>query len=180
MPPRIYSTHSLRLTKVTLLYRRTGNLRAVQLLPTERHHAHFGDGVTDNGKGILSDLPVRHDVVRQIDIALVDLALRNKLIDIDGARAFNLNGLELLVLDNEILTFADLIPRAVSSRGTTSPVSESTFCCLSRCPVFRLMRLKPTFPAVTRPGRERLDRKRGKAEGTPSSSRAGLSNTLKQ
>ncbi len=28
----IYSTHSLRRTKVTLIYRRTGNLRAVQLL----------------------------------------------------------------------------------------------------------------------------------------------------
>jgi integrase len=29
---RIYSTHSLRRTKATLIYRRTGNLRAVQLL----------------------------------------------------------------------------------------------------------------------------------------------------
>jgi integrase len=29
---RIYSTHSLRRTKVTLIYQRTGNLRAVQLL----------------------------------------------------------------------------------------------------------------------------------------------------
>jgi hypothetical protein len=32
LDPRIYSTHSLRHTKVTLIYRRTGNLRAVQLL----------------------------------------------------------------------------------------------------------------------------------------------------
>jgi integrase len=32
LDPRIYSTHSLRRTKVTLIYRRTGNLRAVQLL----------------------------------------------------------------------------------------------------------------------------------------------------
>src|ERR1041385_4245026 len=32
LDPRIYSTHSLRCTKVTLIYRRTGNLRAVQLL----------------------------------------------------------------------------------------------------------------------------------------------------
>ena len=29
---RLYGTHSLRLTKATLIYRRTGNLRAVQLL----------------------------------------------------------------------------------------------------------------------------------------------------
>ena len=32
LDPRIYSTHSLRRTKVRLIYRRTGNLRAVQLL----------------------------------------------------------------------------------------------------------------------------------------------------
>jgi integrase len=29
---KLFSTHSLRRTKVTLIYRRTGNLRAVQLL----------------------------------------------------------------------------------------------------------------------------------------------------
>ncbi len=32
LDPRVYGTHSLRRTKVTLIYRRTGNLRAVQLL----------------------------------------------------------------------------------------------------------------------------------------------------
>jgi integrase len=32
LDPRIYGTHSLRRTKATLIYRRTGNLRAVQLL----------------------------------------------------------------------------------------------------------------------------------------------------
>ena len=30
--PRFFGTHSLRRTKATLIYRRTGNLRAVQLL----------------------------------------------------------------------------------------------------------------------------------------------------
>ena len=30
--PKLFSTHSLRRTKATLIYRRTGNLRAVQLL----------------------------------------------------------------------------------------------------------------------------------------------------
>ena len=30
--PHLYGTHSLRRTKATLIYRRTGNLRAVQLL----------------------------------------------------------------------------------------------------------------------------------------------------
>ena len=32
LDPRIYGTHSPRRTKATLIYRRTGNLRAVQLL----------------------------------------------------------------------------------------------------------------------------------------------------
>ena len=32
LDPRLYGTHSLRRTKATLIYRRTGNLRAVQLL----------------------------------------------------------------------------------------------------------------------------------------------------
>jgi hypothetical protein len=111
----------------------------------ERHHVHLANGVADDGKGILSDLTVRRDVVRRIDIALVDLALRNELVDVDGPRAFNLNGLELLVLDNEILALADLIASRNVLRGTTSPVSESTICCLSRFPVCRLMRLKLTF-----------------------------------
>ena len=32
LQPQEYGTHSLRRTKATLIYRRTGNLRAVQLL----------------------------------------------------------------------------------------------------------------------------------------------------
>lgn len=32
LDPSLYGTHSLRRTKATLIYRRTGNLRAVQLL----------------------------------------------------------------------------------------------------------------------------------------------------
>jgi integrase len=32
LDPSVFGTHSLRRTKATLIYRRTGNLRAVQLL----------------------------------------------------------------------------------------------------------------------------------------------------
>src|SRR5262245_53347910 len=35
LDPHLYGTHSLRRTKATLIYRRTGNLRAVQLLSHE-------------------------------------------------------------------------------------------------------------------------------------------------
>ena len=149
-------------------------LPACQHDPAECHHVHFADGVTDDRKGILSDLTIRRDVVRRIDIALVDLALRNELIDVDGSRAFNLNGLELLVLYNEILAFADLIPsRNVLPRDDLAG------------PGIHILLLQPVsglpidaietdfFAAARRPGREQLDRKRGKAEGSPSNSRAG-------
>ena len=33
LEPALFGTHSLRRTKATLIYRRTGNVRAVQLLP---------------------------------------------------------------------------------------------------------------------------------------------------
>jgi len=36
LDPRLFGTHSLRRTKATLIYRRTGNLRAVQLLLDHR------------------------------------------------------------------------------------------------------------------------------------------------
>jgi integrase len=37
LDPRLFGTHSLRRTNATLIYRRTGNLRAVQLF-TRSHH----------------------------------------------------------------------------------------------------------------------------------------------
>ena len=47
LDPMLYGTHSLRRTKVTLIYRRTGNLRAVQLLlghtKIESTVRHLGD-----------------------------------------------------------------------------------------------------------------------------------------
>ena len=119
-----------------LWFERDDVLAACEHDPAECHHVHFANGVTDNSKGILSDLTIRRDVVRRINITLVDLALWNELIDVDGPRAFNLNGLELLVLDNEILAFANLIasrnvlprddlaglgnPRSVASAGYRS------------------------------------------------------------
>ena len=50
LDPLKFGTHSLRRTKATLIYRRTGNLRAVQLLKAEarityRFHPRFGESV---------------------------------------------------------------------------------------------------------------------------------------
>ena len=51
LDPHLYGTHSLRRTKATLIYRRTGNLRAVQLLlghtKIESTVRYFGTEVDD-------------------------------------------------------------------------------------------------------------------------------------
>jgi hypothetical protein len=47
LDPHLYGTHSLRRTKATLIYRRTGNLRAVQLLLLESTVRYRGIDVDD-------------------------------------------------------------------------------------------------------------------------------------
>jgi integrase len=51
LDPRVFGTHSLRRTKATLIYKRTGNLRAVQLLlghtKTESNARYLGVEVDD-------------------------------------------------------------------------------------------------------------------------------------
>ena len=114
--------------------------------PSDRDHVHFGNGIANDREGVLSNLAIGSDVVGRVDIAVVDLAARNELIDFDRPGAFDLHGVDLLVFDNEVLTLRDLDIRALCLlEGTTSPVSESTFCCFNRLPVFRLIRLKLTF-----------------------------------
>jgi integrase len=46
-----YATHSMRRTKATLIYRRTGNLRAVQLLLS---HTAYCPRTSDRSQGLLS------------------------------------------------------------------------------------------------------------------------------
>jgi len=50
LDPHLFGTHSLRRTKATLIYRRTGNLRAVQLL---LETAPYCPRTLDGGKGPL-------------------------------------------------------------------------------------------------------------------------------
>src|SRR4029450_734932 len=58
----------------------------------------------------LPDWTIRGKVVRRVDVTLIDFLFRNELVDIDGARALDLNSLYLLVLDNHVLAFGDLVP----------------------------------------------------------------------
>src|SRR5262249_2379372 len=43
LDPHVFGTHSLRRTKATLIYRRTGNLRAVQLLLGHTKIGEYGE-----------------------------------------------------------------------------------------------------------------------------------------
>ena len=53
------------------------------------------------------DLVVRRDVVRSIEEALVDLIARHEALDVDGVGAFDLDGIEFLVFDEDVAALAD-------------------------------------------------------------------------
>src|SRR5262249_34869963 len=52
---------------------------------------------------------IRGNVVGRVDITLIDLIFWNELVNIDGARAFDLDGLYFLILNNHVLALCDLI-----------------------------------------------------------------------
>jgi hypothetical protein len=62
--------------------------------PPECDHVHFADGISDDRKGILSHLTIRGDVVRRVDVAIIDLVSRNELIDLDAEQIRTLSWAE--------------------------------------------------------------------------------------
>ena len=59
-------------------------------------------------------------------------------------RALDLDLLELLVLDEQVLALGVFVAAADVFLSTGWPLSGSTISCLSRLPVFALMRLNET------------------------------------
>ena len=49
----------------------------------DRDHSLLADGLADHGERLLADLAIRHDVVRVVEIELVDLLARHELVDLD-------------------------------------------------------------------------------------------------
>ena len=91
----------------------------------ERHHAFLADGLADDGERLLADVAVGHDVIRVVEIELVDFLFRHELVDLDDALALDRDRLELLGVELDILALADLValddvvaarPRARSRR----------------------------------------------------------------
>jgi hypothetical protein len=77
--------------------------------PTECDHVHFADGVSDDRKGILPDLTIGGDVIRRVDVTIIDFVSRNELIDFNGPGTLDFDSLKFFVLNDEVLSFSDLI-----------------------------------------------------------------------
>ena len=77
--------------------------------PTDGDHVHFGNRVANDRESILPDLAIGGEVVRRVNIPVIDLTSRNELIDLNGPRAFDLDGIDFLVFNNEVLAFRNLI-----------------------------------------------------------------------
>src|SRR5262249_31676630 len=84
-------------------------LPARQHDPSERHHVEVADGIPDHGERLLPDLVGRSQIIGVLQIALIDLGLGHELIDIDGVSALDLDLLDFLVVDLDVLAFADLV-----------------------------------------------------------------------
>src|SRR5262245_60808188 len=53
--------------------------------------------------------PTGRNVVRRVDVPLIDLILWNELVNIDGPRALDLDGLYLLIFNDHVLALCNLI-----------------------------------------------------------------------
>jgi len=99
---RTYKAPALRLERDHMLAPR-------QHHPTERDHVQLCNGVPNDGEGFLTHRPIRGYVIGRVDVALIDLIFWNELVDVDGPRALDLNGLYLLILNNHVLALGDLV-----------------------------------------------------------------------
>jgi hypothetical protein len=68
----------------------------------------FANGFPDDRERLPSYFAIRGDVVRTIEVELVDFPLRDELIDFDGPRALKRNGVELVGIKLDV-AFADLV-----------------------------------------------------------------------
>jgi hypothetical protein len=66
-------------------------------------------GLTNNRKGLLSDRLARGDVIGGVEEALIDLRARHEAVDLDRMGARDLDGVELLIGDDEILALRHLV-----------------------------------------------------------------------
>jgi hypothetical protein len=73
--------------------------------------------VPDHRKRLLGDRLVRGDIIRCVEKPLVDLGTGHETIDLDHVGALDLDGVKLLVLDDQVLTLGDLVAAALVLGG---------------------------------------------------------------
>jgi hypothetical protein len=79
---------------------------------------HRADGLADDGIGLVTHLAFRNDVVGPQQIKLVDLRLRDELVDVDRARALEGDVVELVL--SEI--------RGMDNLGSAGPGKVGPLC----------------------------------------------------
>ena len=75
----------------------------------EAHHFLGAHGIADDGERFLADAVGGREIVGRVEIQLVDLVARHEALDIDGVVAFELDRLDLVVLDLDELALGDLV-----------------------------------------------------------------------
>lgn len=75
----------------------------------ERDHAFLLDSLADNGEGLNAHFAVRGDVVRIVEVELVDFLFRHELVDIYRAGTFDRRGLKFLERQLDLFALLDFI-----------------------------------------------------------------------
>jgi hypothetical protein len=70
-------------------------------------HLLFRHRIANDSKGLLPDLVFRCQVVRRVPIPVVDGALGDEFLDVDGVRALDRDLSQLIVLNDDVLVLAD-------------------------------------------------------------------------
>jgi hypothetical protein len=69
---------------------------------------HLADGLADHGERVVADLAVGPQIVGADQVARVDLAAVDELVDLDGARGFQRDVLEFFLADFDVGVGVDL------------------------------------------------------------------------
>ena len=98
----------------------------------ECNHSFLSDGLADHRKGLLSDFAIWNDEVRIAQIEFVYLHLRDELINLDDAFAFNGDGIEFLWCKLDVFALGDLVAfddvgtlHLVPAYGIDFPVADA-------------------------------------------------------
>src|SRR6266540_5443302 len=88
-------------------------LAARQDNAAQRDHAFAAHRLTDHYESVHPHTAVRNNVVGRVEVSLIDRGARHKAVNVNRARAFNLDFLKLLVLNQQELIAADFITAAL-------------------------------------------------------------------